>query len=379
VSPQVRTGEDARVAPLHEPLREQQAPVPKVARAPKPAHGSGSAVMDLQHTAGNKAVGQALARHRPAQTGLRRPEAIERFVHKAVAFFDRNPDGRLIEYALYLGADVNTELEKVGVPAVGVHVSKADNGASGQFFADSWRMELYPAAFTRREGVTTMGDLTPDEAALVAHTVYHEARHAEQHFRIARLDAAEGHAAGDELDAGVAAAAAAAPLTGRTGTAQELREAREWREIESGADQTYREAVTSWSFELHDAVKLAHTIDATNGADLRARIGRQLAHWTKDDQVAGYIRGHLADARSRKATRVAAEITHLDTLITAAQHAFAATPDSPTPQQWARFSDALLELFRAIDKAYRNQSIEADAYATGNAAYDAFEKADKHH
>jgi hypothetical protein len=367
---------------MREPTHEQQPRVPKVARAPKPDQGgggAGSAVMDLQHTAGNKAVGQAIARHRPAQTGLRKPDAIERFVHKAVGFFNRNPDGRLIEYALYLGADVNTELDKVGVPPVQVRVSKEDNGASGQFFADSWHMMLYPAAFTRRPGVTKMGDLTPDEAALIAHTVYHEARHAEQHFRIARLDAAEGHAAGDELDAGVAAAAAAAPLTARTGSAQELREAREWREIESGADQTYREAVTSWSFELHDAVKLAHTIDASNGADLRARIGRQLAHWTKGDQVAGYIRGHLADARARKATRIATEITHLDKLITAAQRAFAATPENPTPQQWARFNDALLELFRAIDKAYRNQSIEADAYATGNATFDAFEKQNQHH
>jgi hypothetical protein len=174
-------------------------------------------------------------------------------------------------------------------------------------------------------------------------------------------------------------AAAAAPLTARTGSAQEMREAREWREIESGADQTYREAVTSWSFELHDAVKLAYTIDVTNGAELRARIGRQLAHWTRDDQVAGYIRGHLADARSRKATRIATEIAHLDKLITGTQRAFAATPLSPTPQQWAHFSDALLELFRAIDKAYRSQSIEADAYATGNATFDAFEKANHHH
>ena len=46
--------------------------------------------------------------------------------------------------------------------------------------------------------------LTEDEAAIIAMTVYHEARHGEQHFRIARLEAGEGKELDPSMDADAA-------------------------------------------------------------------------------------------------------------------------------------------------------------------------------
>jgi hypothetical protein len=331
-------------------------------------------LLQLHKTAGNRAVGQILRRPAEKQTGLRRADAVERFVRKAVAFFARNQDGGLTEYALYLGADVNTELERIGVPAVTVQIAKQDDGAAGQFFADSWQMVLHPLAFTKRPGVKTMGELTADEAALVAHTVYHEARHAEQHFRIARLQAAKGEETGLELEENVAKAAAAAPLTAQTGSAREFKEAKDWEAIEYGADAIYRQAVTTWLFEVRETLDLVRKADTANAADVRERVGRRIAGWVRRDGAGQYIRSHLASARARKATELAADIVGIDKALTQVQQVDGALTEAASPEVFKPLVEALIGLNRAVYTAYGRQPVEADAFEAGNAVLDAFSK-----
>ncbi len=323
---------------------------------------------------GNHALARVLAR-KPKPTGLRADAAIDRFVAKAVAFLARNGDGRLVQYALYLGAAVNEELEKIGCPAVDVSVSKDDFPAAAKFIASDWAMVLNPKQFSTRDGVATMGDLNADEAALIAGRVVHEARHAEQHFRIARLQAAEGQDAGFEMKEDAAAAAAAAPLDLSKGNTQEVKEAKEWRTDEIGDDATYREAVTEWQGELLPLVRLAHAVTAKDAAEIRERLGRNLRGWAKPGHAADFVRSHLASAQARKATQVIADVTRITREFARTEAAFAQLPEDAEPAAFKPFADAFAELYRAVSDAYHDQPVEHDAYDAGTATFHAFEKA----
>jgi hypothetical protein len=196
-------------------------------------------------------------------------------------------------------------------------------------------MVLNPDMFSPRRHATLMGDLTSDEAASIAMTVVHEARHAEQRFRVARLQAGEGKDAGFEMDDEAAVAAAAAPLRGG---GQEVREAREWRENEIGEDATYREAVSWWTTNIRPVIKIAN--DA--GPDAYERIGHNLKGWGGPGGAATGLYAIL----------------------------------SPTskPDEFEPITNALIDLNKAIYKAYVDQPIESDAWAAGNATHDAYAK-----
>src|SRR5215470_1066553 len=112
-------------------------------------HGRRAARPPLQRAIGNRATGQVLARkptaRKPRQTGLRRDEAIARYTRKAVNFWLRNPDLGLRHFASFLGAAVNTELNMVGIPDVGVKVSASGAGSAAAVFdAENWMMFINP-------------------------------------------------------------------------------------------------------------------------------------------------------------------------------------------------------------------------------------------
>jgi hypothetical protein len=336
-------------------------------------------ILNLQRTAGNRAVGRILARQPVAKTapkarqiGLRNEAVLQRFTNKAAAFIARNRDGRLIEFAIYLGAAINVELDELGIPDVRVVTSKVDIPASGQFFADSWTMVINSKHFSYH-GAKTMGELTPGEAAIIAGTILHEARHAEQHFRIARLEAAEGKDPGARwLDEDAAKAAAASPLDLSARNAAEVKEAKAWRTNVYGADAVYRQVVTLWQEDLRDwAHRLA---DATNenAEDLRQRLGGLLSGWAKPDHAIDVIRKHLPSARARRANQVIADVTRITTEYARVEAAFARVPAGADAAALKPLAEATKELFRAVIAAYMNQPVEADAHAAGNATFAAY-------
>jgi hypothetical protein len=334
-------------------------------------------VLALQRMAGNRAVTQLVARQpatkrrsAPRQTGLRSGEAIRRYAKKAVSFFRRNPDLPLRNFAIYLGAAVNTELETIGVKTVDVKVATGSLAAAAEFDASQWRMYLNPAEFTHREEVQTCGDLTEDEAAKIAMTVFHEARHAEQHFRMARLLQSQHKALDFEMDEDAAGAAGDAPLRGR-----ELSEAREWHTNVGAEDATYREAVTSWMSEVRKAAILASKVDAASAGDVRERIGRLLHGWSKPGGAEDYIRSHLGSARRRKATLVINDITRITAAFDRVEAAFEALPEGAEPSAFKKLAAELIELNKAVYAAYTDQPVEADAWEAGNAIYEAVTKA----
>jgi class 3 adenylate cyclase len=346
-----------------------------------PAPAARAPALKLQRAIGNRAVGQVLARtpaaRKPRQTGLRRDEAIARYARKAVMFWQRNPDLALHHFASFLGAAVNTELNLIGIPDVGVKVSASGAGSAAALFdAENWMMLINPDTFTHRgDEVQTMGDLTEDEAAIIAMTVYHEARHGEQHFRIARLQYGEGKELGFAMGEEAAAAAAADPLRARGGDPLELREARDWYSVELGEDATYREAVTSWQGDIVKMARLARDVKPEDTADLRERIGRLLRAWSKSGGAEEYVRGHLASAQKRGRTTIVADITQISRTFSAAEAAWKRLGEDASPADFKPLSKALGELYRAVNKAYENAPVEFDAYRTGDAVFDAFHAA----
>ena len=128
---------------------------------------------------------------RPA-SGLKMSGPMGAYVQAAAAFVrdPKNAGKRLSEFALFLHGEANKALASVGVPA-----TKDDwdtkAGFIGEFDANDWKITMNPARFSKRvPAPVTVGDLTADEQALAVSMIYHEARHAEQHFRIARVEAA---------------------------------------------------------------------------------------------------------------------------------------------------------------------------------------------
>jgi hypothetical protein len=335
--------------------------------------------LKLQRAIGNKAVGQVLARTpaRPRQTGLRRDDAMARYCRKAVIFWLNNPDAALHHFALFLGAAANTELNNIGIPDVHVHVKNVGaGGAAAIFDHESWSMFINPDTFTHRpDEVHSLGDLTADEAAIIAMTVYHEARHGEQHFRIARLEAGQGKAIDPMMDADAAAAAALDPLKARGADPLELREARDWYSVEYGDDATYREAVTDWQGKIREMARLSRDVKADETADLKERIGSLLKGWSKYGGAAEYVRSHLASAKKRGMSTIVKNISRINAAYDAVEAAHKKLGANPSPADFKPLAEALRELYRAVNKAYEEAPVEFDAYRTGDAVFYAFHKA----
>jgi len=366
---------------LHAQLgeREPQTGHRQAPRERRPSDPAVATLLELQRGAGNQAVARVLARRTqkpPPATGMRAGGAIGDYVRKAVIFLRHNPDAPLHHFARFLGAAANTELERLGVPDMKVRIDHGGKGGA-HFDVELWEMYIDADGFTHREGVTTLGELTDDEAAIIAMSVYHEARHAEQRFRVARMQAGERAPLGFQMDEDAAKAAAAQPMDTRTTPAHEVREAKAWRTNQMGEDALYREVVTQWQGDVTTYARLARgvaTADGPEPGEVRERIGRVLTGWAKPDHAMDVVRKHLPSAQRRGNATIITDIELITRRFEAAEAAWKALPAQPDRDDFTDVADALRQLVRAIHGAYRNQPIEKDAHAAGDATFDAFHK-----
>lgn len=169
-----------------------------------------------------------------------------------------------------LGRIASEPLVAAGVPVPEVRVADI-GGATGQFDARTWVLQLSSTVLAAVEGRTTV------ELALVAGVARHEARHAEQWFEMARLRAGDGlDAAALEAEMGiplaVAAAAVGQPLVPGSIAASR---ARAWWDSIYGAGHDHREATIAGlhaSKNAYDeAVRRYHQSPSpATGADVHA-------------------------------------------------------------------------------------------------------------
>jgi hypothetical protein len=226
-------------SPGRENDRAESAP-PAVASSP-----TAELLVSLQRSAGNAAVSALIARDDatgtapapaptpapappPDKTGIGSPFAIGRFVAVAKKVETDWAKLKPVDRAKAFAVASNAELTTAGAPAAKVKVKKMDD--LGRFSFSTWTLNLGKDAF---------GAATPSSADIMdaADTVYHETRHAEQWFRMARLQAGKGWKAAKiaiklSIPLKIAKAAEAAPLTG---TSLEASEASSWYESVYGS------------------------------------------------------------------------------------------------------------------------------------------------
>ena len=116
-------------------------------------------------------------------TGLASQVSINRFVSTASDVETNWATLTPIERGEALGAAANAELNAYSVPSCSIDVKTI--GANGLMIFGQWRIDLNITPFETTTPVTA-------NVAGVADTAYHEARHAEQWHRMARLKAGDG-------------------------------------------------------------------------------------------------------------------------------------------------------------------------------------------
>jgi len=153
----------------------------------------GHRLLELQRAAGNAAVARAIAVSRapakePELTGIGANFAVDQYA--GVAQKLRENWARLTPYgrAQMLVSAVNFELSHVDVPDVSFELTdKLEPRTYGRFHEQDWALQLNRARFADPSSDSI--DQAAEGDPGLAQVVYHEARHAEQYFRIARVKA----------------------------------------------------------------------------------------------------------------------------------------------------------------------------------------------
>ena len=139
-------------------------------------------LLNLQRHAGNAAAARMLQRA-PA-FGLAAPPATNEFAKTAVRWWQKYPGTTLANFAFIMVEEASRSLEKIGVPAV--ELDDAASTSAAVFHSTTWTISVNVQA-TGHAPDTKVGDLKPEELADFANTFFHEVRHAEQRFLMARL------------------------------------------------------------------------------------------------------------------------------------------------------------------------------------------------
>jgi hypothetical protein len=95
------------------------------------------------------------------------------------------------DLARYAFGVFNDELQAMGIPIVKKIEFKPINSAAN-FGAQAWEMAVNSSEYTGRAGPLTIGQLTKRQTTDLVKGIYHEARHAEQHYREAQFLAGQG-------------------------------------------------------------------------------------------------------------------------------------------------------------------------------------------
>ena len=171
---------------------------------------------------------------------------------------------------------VNIRLRAAGVPEVTPNATNT-GVAAGEFDFPTWQMNVGLPALS-------MAQPTRDQAADIADTIYHEARHAEQWFRMAQLRAGQGRTAAQiarelGIERRIADAAVAAPLA--AGSMQALI-AQGWYDSVYGSGSAHRErTLTTVTGAAEARDRAQQRFDANPSAQNQAALDRALRRFQR--------------------------------------------------------------------------------------------------
>jgi hypothetical protein len=162
-------------------------------------------------------------------TGIATEAAVGRFVSAGKSLEADWADLHMSDRAERLTEAANAELAAIGIPPLEMQLHNLGDD-HGVFRPSVWGMHVNWDPFIPNE-------VSPGEVEIVAMTVYHEARHAEQWFRMARLMAGQGKSSADigaalRIPEAIIAEAAKDPLDADGGA--EAQEASVWLDSRTG-------------------------------------------------------------------------------------------------------------------------------------------------
>jgi len=258
------------------------------------------------------------------------------------------------------------------------------------FSRTAWNLTIYTSNYSQRSGVTKVGDLTVDEAANLASHVFHELRHAEQYFRIARVLAAESTktttadiakeiVAKTSIKADVALAAAAKPLAATKATSGLVAEAKDWESITVGRHADYKANMLNWGNECDAARDVAAAVTTATLGATKTGLDTNITNWkgaTRGPFVDTHITTIEAIKSKGKMDRLAlSSLKKIKPLWAKVEASWTTvTSDWATDKDPARLTKigatgALLrKLSKVLYAAYRDYLHEHDAFETGDAA-----------
>jgi len=217
---------------------------------PSPQTADGLSILELQHTIGNQAL-QRLINKQPVQVrqrvppssvqrvqrsggGLAETAPLETFAQAAVAYCrdTGNADKLLTDFTVHMMGKINEALK--AIPSEECPHSFVSTGTMGSFSGGTFSMLVNTSDFTKRPGITKASQLNQGEIAEIIDTIYHEARHAEQYYRVARVLAGKGKSAAEiaqvvGIPNTIAAKAFANPLNADSSNAAIISEAELWQ------------------------------------------------------------------------------------------------------------------------------------------------------
>lgn len=352
-------------------------------------------MLALQRHAGNQAVMRQFAAPnrrsiQRALTGLKEVKPTSTYTDEALAYW-RDPANRakgLKEYAEHLTQRANSALKQLGCPEMQPVFDTSSPFRAAFDFGD-WHLIINLNMWSANARASNLADLSIEEAAAAAGTIYHEARHAEQHFRIARTDAGRSkQTSAADISAEirkarsypkpVTDAAAGNLLAGTTANAALLDEAREWEPMMHGRHARYRSMVNRWLLEARAARQPFETMHPMRLDVTMGKLAVFLDVWESHPDRAKLVKAHAKTvATLSKPTAgdkvVLAQLRAIQTALTslfAAWKEIKANADAGPRAQLKRFN-AFQELMRkfaeVLEVAHHAQPHEQDAHEAGDA------------
>lgn len=338
-------------------------------------------ILQLQGTLGNQRVMRMLGvtpTTRPviqragADFGLKLPVNVSAFVSDAAAFWKKpeNKDKPLEDYATFL-------LDKANTMLIAKCTSQfiTSGGDSGSFSRTTWSIKINTTKFSNKPDTDKVGELTLDEAAEVADTVYHEMRHSQQYFTAAQIMAGEGNDAATiatsiAIPQSVADLACANPIKATKDNKDMIETVKDWEKIGSGVHSTYKGLVNTFgddTTELYDAID---DVEDSTLDDVKDKLDDTLDEWKGDQLVdfkAELERIDKMKDKSQGDTLVHDHTKKIVELLTGVIDAW----EKDKVRSVATIKK-LAKSLKALDKelydAYRDHLHEKDAWAVGGAA-----------
>jgi len=154
-------------------------------------------------------VQRLLADKPPVNVGLHAPPAVQRkpyglessgsistYTDAAAKLWKTQPKMTLKDFTSSMMNIILQEFKTHNVPLCKVTI-KSGLGFDGKFEQKPWEILINPDNFSATPGAKVLDDLDKDEVESVVGTFYHEARHADQDFLVARMLAGKGKKASE--------------------------------------------------------------------------------------------------------------------------------------------------------------------------------------